>query len=217
MEKSEKTVVLPASIGWNDVGAWTSLADVAQKDSQGNVIEGNVLALDSTGSIIQGNERLIAVLGVNDLIVVDTPDALLVCTKDRAQDVKTIVERIKKDNRPEAITAATEVRPWGTYRVLHKEANYLVKRIEVLPGEMLSLQSHDHRSEHWTVVTGTAEVQIGTDMKTLTRNQSIQIPQGSKHRLANPGDEPLVIIEVQIGDKLDEDDITRYEDKYGRA
>ena len=216
MEKSDKAVVLPANIGWNDVGAWTALTEVSTKDSEGNVVEGKVVTIDSTGSIIHGSDRLIAALGVNDLIVVDTPDALLVCAKNRAQDVRKVVERIKKENHPEAVTSCTENRPWGTYTVLQKETNYLVKRIEVFPGESLSLQSHEHRSEHWTITTGTAEVQVKDNIQTLTRNQSIHIPKGAKPRLTNPGSDSLIIIEVQIGDKLDEDDITRYEDKYDR-
>ena len=130
---------------------------------------------------------------------------------------KYIVEQIKLENRPEAITPMSENRPWGNYTVLQKEANYQVKRIEVFPGESLSLQSHDHRSEHWTVVIGSAEIQVNETSQILKGNQSIEIPQGAKHRLANPGESPLVIIEVQIGDKIDENDIIRYEDKYGRA
>ena len=217
MEKSSNTAVLPANIGWNDVGAWSALADILEKDPQGNVIDGNVVAIESSESVFQGDKRLITALGLKNIIVVDTPDALMVCSKDRAQDVKRIVEQIKLEKRAEATASMSEVRPWGSYTVLQIEANYQVKRIEVLPGESLSLQSHDHRSEHWTIISGTAQVQIDEKSKTLTRNQSIAIPQGSKHRLANPGESPLVIIEVQIGDKLDENDITRYEDKYGRT
>ena len=217
MEKSSIAAVLPANIRWNDVGAWTALEDISDKDSQGNVIDGNVVAIDSSESIFQGSERLVAALGLKKIIVVDTPDAVLVCSKDRAQDVRKIVEQIKLEKRPESMKSISEIRPWGSYTVLQKETNYQVKRIEVLPGESLSLQSHDHRSEHWTVVTGTALIQVNEISQTLKNNQSIQIPQGAKHRLTNPGEFPLVVIEVQIGDKLDEDDITRYEDEYGRA
>jgi len=217
MEKSNKRVVLPANIGWNDVGAWTALSDISEKDPQSNVIKGNVVAIDSFESIFQGDKRLIAALGLKQIIVVDTPDALLVCSKDHAQNVKKIVEQIKLEKRPEATTSVYEVRPWGSYTVLQREANYQVKHIEVFPGESLSLQSHDHRSEHWTVISGTAQVQVDQTSKTLTRNESIEIPQGSKHRLANPGELPLVIIEVQIGNKLDENDIIRYDDQYGRG
>jgi len=216
MEKSTNVAVLPAEIGWNDVGTWTSLAEISKNDSHGNVINGNVVSVENSDSIIQAENRLVAALGLKGIIVVDTPDALLVCPKERAQDVKKIVEQIKSEKRSEASTSTSQTRPWGSYTILHKETNYLVKRIEVLPGESLSLQSHNHRSEHWTVVFGVAQVQIEETLQTLQTNQSIEISKGAKHRLANLDESSLIIIEVQLGDKLDEDDITRYEDKYGR-
>ena len=216
MEKSTRVAVLPAEIEWNDVGTWTSLAEISKNDSHGNVINGNVVSVENSDSIIQAENRLVAALGLKGIIVVDTPDALLVCPKERAQDVKKIVEQIKSEKRSEASTSTSQTRPWGSYTILHKETNYLVKRIEVLPGESLSLQSHNHRSEHWTVVSGVAQVQIEETLQTLQTNQSIEIPKGAKHRLANLDESSLIIIEVQLGDKLDEDDITRYEDKYGR-
>ena len=216
MEKSTNVAVLPAEIEWNDVGTWTSLAEISKNDSHGNVINGNVVSVENSDSIIQAENRLVAALGLKGIIVVDTPDALLVCPKERAQDVKKIVEQIKSEKRSEASTSTSQTRPWGSYTILHKETNYLVKRIEVLPGESLSLQSHNHRSEHWTVVSGVAQVQIEEILQTLQTNQSIEIPKGAKHRLANLDESSLIIIEVQLGDKLDEDDITRYEDKYGR-
>ena len=216
LEKSTNVAVLPAEIGWNDVGTWTSLAEISKNDSHGNVINGNVVSVENSDSIIQAENRLVAALGLKGIIVVDTPDALLVCPKERAQDVKKIVEQIKSEKRSEASATTSETRPWGSYTILHKETNYLVKRIEVLPGESLSLQSHNHRSEHWTVVSGVAQVQIEETLQTLQTNQSIEIPKGAKHRLANLDKSSLIIIEVQLGDKLDEDDITRYEDKYGR-
>ena len=216
MEKSTNVAVLPAEIEWNDVGTWTSLAEISKNDSHGNVINGNVVSVENSDSIIQAENRLVAALGLKGIIVVDTPDALLVCPKERAQDVKKIVEQIKSEKRSEASTSSSQTRPWGSYTILHKETNYLVKRIEVLPGESLSLQSHNHRSEHWTVVSGVAQVQIEETLQTLQTNQSIEIPKGAKHRLANLDESSLIIIEVQLGDKLDEDDITRYEDKYGR-
>ncbi|HIF02379.1 MAG TPA: mannose-1-phosphate guanylyltransferase/mannose-6-phosphate isomerase, partial [Nitrospinaceae bacterium] len=216
MEKSNKVIVLPADIEWNDVGTWTSLAAISKNDSHRNVISGNVVSIDNSDSIIQADNRLVAALGLKNIILIDTPDALLVCAKERAQDIKKVVEKIKSDKRPEVSTTISETRPWGSYTVLQKETNYLVKRIEVLPGESLSLQSHDHRSEHWTVVSGVAQVQIGETSQTLNANQFVEIPKGAKHRLANMNETPLIIIEVQLGDKLDEDDITRYEDKYGR-
>jgi len=216
MEKSTNVAVLPAEIGWNDVGTWTSLAEISKNDSHGNVINGNVVSVENSDSIIQAENRLVAALGLKNIIVVDTPDALLVCAKERAQDIKKIVEKIKLEKRPEVRATTSETRPWGSYTILHKETNYLVKRIEVLPGESLSLQSHNHRSEHWTVVSGVAQVQIGETSQTLNANQFVEIPKGAKHRLTNPDETTLIIIEVQLGDKLDEDDITRYEDKYGR-
>ena len=216
MEKSNKIVVLPADIEWNDVGTWTSLAAISKNDSHRNVISGNVVSIDNSDSIIQADDRLVAALGLKNIILIDTPDALLVCTKERAQDIKKIVEKMKLEKRPEVSTTKSETRPWGSYTVLHKETNYLVKRIEVLPGESLSLQSHEHRSEHWTVVSGVAQVQLGETSQTLNTNQFVEIPKGTKHRLANVNETSLIIIEVQLGDKLDEDDITRYEDKYGR-
>jgi len=216
MEKSTNVAVLPAEIGWNDVGTWTSLAKISKNDSHGNVINGNVVSVENSDSIIQAENRLVAALGLKNIIVVDTPDALLVCAKERAQDIKKIVEKIKLEKRPEVRATTSETRPWGSYTILHKETNYLVKRIEVLPGESLSLQSHNHRSEHWTVVSGVAQVQIGETSQTLNANQFVEIPKGAKHRLTNPDETTLIIIEVQLGDKLDEDDITRYEDKYGR-
>ena len=216
MEKSSEVAVLPADIEWNDVGTWTSLAEISKKDSHGNVKNGNVISIENNDSIIQAENRLVAALGLKNIIVVDTPDALLVCPKERAQDIKKIVEQIKSENRPENCASISETRPWGSYTVLDKKTNYLVKRIEVLPSESLSLQSHNHRSEHWTVVLGVAQVQIGETLQTLNANQFIEIPKGAKHRLTNIGESTLVIIEVQLGDKIDEDDITRYEDKYGR-
>jgi len=216
MEKSTNVAVLPAEIGWNDVGTWTSLAKISKNDSHGNVINGNVVSVENSDSIIQAENRLVAALGLKNIIVVDPPDALLVCAKERAQDIKKIVEKIKLEKRPEVRATTSETRPWGSYTILHKETNYLVKRIEVLPGESLSLQSHNHRSEHWTVVSGVAQVQIGETSQTLNANQFVEIPKGAKHRLTNPDETTLIIIEVQLGDKLDEDDITRYEDKYGR-
>lgn len=218
MESSTNAVVLPADIEWNDVGAWTSLADILKKDSEGNIIQGNVVSIDNSDSIFQAEKRLVAAIGLKSIIVVDTPDALLICPKNRAQDVKKVVEQIKlKKESKVLISPILETRPWGNYVILQKEANYQVKRIEVLPGESLSLQSHNHRSEHWTIVAGTAQVQIDNLSKTLQVNESIEIPKGAKHRLANSNESSLIIIEVQLGDRLDENDIIRYEDKYGRA
>ena len=217
MENSSRVVLIPADIGWNDVGAWNSLDEVSEKDSEGNIISGNVLAQDCNDSIIQGQNRLIAVLGLKDTIVVDSPDALLVCAKERSQDVKNLVEALNEKSRPEGKQPATINKPWGSYTVLDTGPSYLLKRIEVLPGEALSLQSHQHRSEHWTIVSGSAEVVRNQETFQLETNDSIAIPKSTKHRLGNPGSELLIIIEIQFGHLLDEADISRYEDRYGRC
>jgi mannose-1-phosphate guanylyltransferase / mannose-6-phosphate isomerase len=217
MENSSRVVFIPADIGWNDVGAWNSLDEVSEKDPEGNIISGNILVQDCKDSIIQGQNRLIAVLGLKDTIVVDSPDALLVCAKERSQDVKNLVEALNEKSRPEGKQPATINKPWGSYTVLDAGPSYLLKRIEVLPGEALSLQSHQHRSEHWTVVSGSAEVVRNQETFQLETNDSIDIPKGTKHRLGNSGSVPLVIIEIQFGHLLDEADISRYEDRYGRC
>ena len=217
MEHSSKVALIPADIGWNDVGAWNALDDVSEKDSTGNVISGNVLAQDCNNSIIQSEGRLIAALGLKDMIVVDSPDALLVCAKERSQDVKKLVESLNENGHPEGKQPATVNRPWGSYTILDSGPSYVLKRIEVLPGEALSLQSHQHRSEHWTVVTGSAEVVLNKETFQLKSNDSITIPQNAKHRLENSGSDLLIIVEIQIGHLLDESDISRYEDRYGRC
>ena len=216
MENSSRVVLIPAEFGWNDVGAWSALDDVSEKDSDGNVISGNVLAQDCKDSIIQGQNRLIAVLGLKDTVVVDSPDALLVCAKERSQDIKKLVEALNEHGHPEGKQPSTVKKPWGSYTVLDSGPSYLLKRIEVLPGEALSLQSHQHRSEYWTVVTGSAQVVRGEETLQLQVNDSITIPQNTKHRLGNPGSDPLVVIEIQFGHPLNENDITRFEDRYGR-
>ena len=217
LEKSKRVALVPARIQWSDVGCWTALDEVLPKDADGNVATPNTVLKDCTGTLVQGEERLVAALGLKDQIVVDTPDALLVCSKERAQDVKKIVEILKKAKRPEAHMPTTVQKPWGSYTVLEKRDNYLVKRLDVHPGEQLSLQSHNHRSEHWTVVQGTAQIQLEDKSILLEANQSILIPQKSKHRLGNPKETPLSLIEVQVGDKIDENDITRYQDDYDRC
>ncbi len=217
MENSSKVAIIPADIGWNDVGAWTALDDVSEKDSKGNIISGNVLVQDCSNSIIQAQNRLIAVLGLKDTIVVDSPDALLVCAKERSQDVKKLVESLNENGHPEGKQPATVNKPWGSYTVLDSGSSYVLKRIEVLPGEALSLQSHQHRSEHWTVVSGSAEVVRNKETFQLKSNDSITIPKNTRHRLGNPGSDLLIIIEIQFGHLLDESDISRYEDRYGRC
>jgi mannose-1-phosphate guanylyltransferase / mannose-6-phosphate isomerase len=217
MENSSRVVFIPADIGWNDVGSWNALDDVYEKDPDGNIINGNVLSQGCHNSIIQGQNRLIGVLGLKDTIVVDSPDALLVCSKERAQGVKDLVETLNEKNHREAKQPFIQKRPWGSYTVLDSGPSYLLKRIEVLPGETLSLQSHQHRSEHWTVVSGVAEVIRDEESFKLKTNESITIPKNSKHRLGNDNSESLIIIEIQFGDILDETDISRFEDRYGRC
>ncbi len=216
LEKSKRVAVIPAKIQWSDVGAWDALLDVAEKDGNGNVLTENVTELDCSGSIIQGEDRLIAAVGLKEIIVVDTPDALLVCNKNQAQEVKQLVNQLKEKNRPEVKLGVTVQKPWGSYTVLEKRDGYLVKRLDVNSGERLSLQSHNHRSEHWTVVSGTATVDLDDKQITVKENEFLFIPQFSKHRLANQQNTPLIIIEVQMGDKVDEDDIIRYQDDYDR-
>jgi mannose-1-phosphate guanylyltransferase/mannose-6-phosphate isomerase len=217
LEHSSRVCVVPADVGWSDVGAWNALADVLDKDSKGNITSGdNVLMMDCADTIIQGENRLIAGLGLKNLIVVDSPDALLVCDKNRAQEVKQMVEKLKGLDRKEVEISTTVQKPWGSYTNLEKGENYLVKRLDVLPGEKLSMQSHKFRSEHWTIVAGTATVILDGKTHTLLENESIFIPQDSKHRLGNLSQSPLSIIEVQTGSKISEEDIQRYEDLYDR-
>ncbi len=216
MEKSNQVAVVATNMPWNDVGSWVALSDIEENDSEGNVLSEGVIALDCNNSIIQSNDRLIAAVGTKNLIIVDTPDALLVCSKDKAQDVKKIVAKLKEKEKPQAKFPSTVHKPWGSYTILENNPGQLVKRLEVLPGAKLSLQMHNHRNEQWLVVRGTAEVQLEDKTFLLEKNQSTFIPQGSKHRLGNPGKEPLTIMEVQLGDKIDEDDIIRYKDDFGR-
>jgi len=217
LERSERAVVVPSSFEWNDVGSWSALQAILPLDPGGNIVSDHVVALDCTESVIQSDGRLIAALGLKDMIVVDTPDALLVCDKNRAQEVRNVVGAIRKKFPDQARTHTRVYRPWGSFTVLETQPTHVVKRIEVLPGGKLSLQSHNHRSEHWTVVQGTAEVWCDNERVMLEENHSIFISQGRRHRLANPGEIPLIVIEVQTGDRLDENDITRYEDAYGRC
>ena len=216
LEKSKRVAVIPATIQWSDVGAWDALDDVAEKDADGNVFTGNVVPLDCSGCIVQGEERMIGAVGLKNIIVVDTPDALLVCDKNQAQKVKLLVNKLKEKNRPEVKQGVTVQKPWGSYTVLEEKDHYLVKRIEVNSGERLSLQSHNHRSEHWTVASGTALVDLDDKQITLNENEFLFIPVNARHRLANNQNTPLILIEVQIGDKVDEDDIVRYQDDYDR-
>ena len=216
MEKTADAAVVPLDAGWNDVGSWSALWEVSDKDADGNACHGDVIALDCRNSYAYGT-RLIAMVGLEDVVVVETDDAVFVGHKDRVQDVKEIVGQIKRDGRSEAAAHRKVYRPWGAYDSIDNGARFQVKRITVKPGATLSLQMHHHRAEHWIVVSGTAEVTRGEDVILLTENQSTYIPLGVTHRLKNPGKLPLELIEVQSGSYLGEDDIVRFEDQYGRA
>ena len=222
MEKTKLAAVVPVDPGWNDIGSWASLWEVLDKDESNNVYIGDVIAADTTNTLIHSTSRLVAAVGVENVVIAETADAVMVVNKDRAQHVKTIVEELQKSNRPEVSEHKLVHRPWGSFEVLNKGPNYLVKRITVNPGASLSLQSHQKRSEHWVVIEGIARVRLGTDREHLDttdlhRNQSTYIPAGFLHRLENKQTGPLTIIEVQTGDYLDEDDIERFEDAYGRT
>lgn len=216
MEKTNQAVVVPLAAGWNDIGAWSALWGVQPHDALGNVKIGDVLTEASTGSYFHAQHRLIAAVGVEDLVVVETADAVLVARRDQAQNVKAIVDQLKAQHRGEALLHRRVNRPWGAYEGIDIGERFQVKRITVNPGASLSLQKHHHRAEHWIVVKGTAKVICGDQILLLTENQSTYIPLGAVHRLENPGQIPLEIIEVQSGSYLGEDDIVRLEDAYGR-
>ncbi len=216
MEKTDAAMVLPVDIGWSDLGSWAALWDVATRDADGNATLGDVIAIDSRNSYVHAR-RLVALVGVDDLVVVETDDAVLVARKDRVQQVKDVVARLKDDQRSQAALHREVHRPWGSYDSVDVGDRFQVKRIKVKPGAQLSLQSHTQRAEHWIVVSGTARVTRDNDVFELHANQSTYIPIGAKHRLENPGTQMLELIEVQSGDYLGEDDIVRYDDVYGRA
>ncbi|RZA20306.1 MAG: mannose-1-phosphate guanylyltransferase/mannose-6-phosphate isomerase [Lysobacteraceae bacterium] len=216
MEKTDAAMVLPVDIGWNDVGSWSALWEVSGQDGDGNACHGDVIAIDSRNSYAYAR-RLVALVGVEDLVVVETDDAVLVAHKDRVQQVKDVVARLKSEQRTQAALHREVHRPWGSYDSIDVGDGFQVKRIKVKPGARLSLQSHTQRAEHWIVVRGTARVTRDNDVFELFANQSTYIPIGAKHRLENPGAGMLELIEVQSGDYLGEDDIVRYEDQYGRS
>lgn len=216
MERTQAARVLPIDVGWNDVGSWSALWEVAEQDGDGNAHRGDVLAQDCRNTLALGDKRLVALLGLEDVVVVDTDDAVLVAHKDRVQQVKDIVTRLKQAERPQATWHRKVYRPWGSYDSVDNGTRFQVKRIVVKPGAALSLQMHHHRAEHWIVVSGTARVTCDDKVFTLSENQSTYIPLGSRHRLENPGKMPLELIEVQSGSYLGEDDIVRFEDQYGR-
>jgi len=218
MERTDRAAVVPVSCGWSDIGSWAALWTAAEKDPDGNRLEGDVIAIDSHNCLVRSAERrLIATLGVDDLVVVDTPDATLIASRGRSQDVKKLVDQLKTANRPEHLFHRKVYRPWGNYDSIDMGDRFQVKRIVVKPGAALSLQKHHHRAEHWIVVSGTAEVTRDEEVFLLSENQSTYLPLGSVHRLRNVGKVPLELIEVQSGSYLGEDDIVRFEDVYGRA
>ncbi len=216
MEKTAHAAVLAIDVGWNDVGSWAALWQVAEQDGDGNAHHGDVLARDCRDTLAWGDGRLLALLGLRDVVVVDTADAVLVAHKDHVQDVKAIVAELKRRGRGETSLHRKVYRPWGHYDSVDVGDRFQVKRITVKPGAALSLQMHHHRAEHWIVVSGTARVTRGDEVILLGENQSTYIPLGVKHRLENPGVVPLELVEVQSGSYLGEDDIVRFEDVYGR-
>ncbi len=216
MEKTSDAKVLPVDIGWNDVGSWSALWEVAERDDDGNAHRGDVIAVDSRNTYAYA-QRLVALVGLDDVVVVEPDDAVLVAHKDRVQEVKQVVAQLKESQRSQAVLHRKVYRPWGAYDSIDTGERFQVKRITVKPGGVLSLQMHHHRAEHWIVVSGTARVTRGEETLLLSENQSTYIPLGVTHRLENPGMVPLELIEVQSGSYLGEDDIVRFEDMYGRS
>ena len=217
LEKSANLHLVPGAFDWSDVGSWDAVYDVADKDSQRNALRGNVIALDCSNTLIRSENRLVAAIGVDGIAIVETPDAVLVTRRGDSQDVRKVVEELARRSATEHITHLTVQRPWGSYTVLQEGPGFKMKRIEVRPGAKLSMQRHQHRSEHWVVIGGTATVTCDGRVSTCNVNQSTYIPIGAMHRLENRGDSPLAIIEVQVGTYVGEDDIQRFDDQYGRA
>ncbi len=217
MERTQLASVVPADFGWSDIGSWSALWDIGVKDPAGNVMLGDVMAEDVHNSYIRSEDRLVAAVGLEDVVIVATDDVVLAAHRDRAQDVKRLVERLNRAKRPEATVHTTVYRPWGWYQSIDAGDRFQVKRIVVKPGQKLSAQMHHHRAEHWVVVHGTARVTRDDEELMLYENQSIYIPIGARHRLENPGKVPLHLIEVQSGSYLGEDDIVRFDDVYGRG
>lgn len=217
MEHAGNVRMLPTTFGWSDIGSWKAVAEQLPADGQGNTTVGEAMLIDTHNTHVQSDDRLVAAVGVDDLLIVDTPDALLVASKTASQQVKEVVSRLKLDGHEAARLHRTVGRPWGTYTTLNEGPRFKIKRIEVKPGQSLSLQMHHHRSEHWIVVQGTARVTCGDSTTLVATNESTYIPVGTRHRLENPGVIDLAIIEVQCGDYLGEDDIVRFSDVYGRV
>jgi mannose-1-phosphate guanylyltransferase/mannose-6-phosphate isomerase len=216
MEKTRDAVVVPLDAGWSDVGSWASLHEASHSDAAGNVTRGDVIAEDTHDCYLYADSRLVATVGLGDHVVVETKDAVLVAPKSRVQDVKLLVARLKERQRGEAALHREVFRPWGSYDSLDSGEHFQVKRLTINPGASISLQLHQHRAEHWVVVSGTARITRGEEVFLLEENQSTYIPVGTKHRIENPGQVPVHIIEVQSGAYLGEDDIVRFEDRYGR-
>lgn len=216
MERTQTAAVVPADMGWNDVGCWSAIWSESDRDGDGNALQGDVFTKDVCNAMIRSESRFVAAIGLSDVIIIETPDAVLAINKDRVQDVKDVVEYLREHERPEYVNHRRVHRPWGWYEPIDAGERFQVKRIMVKPGEKLSLQMHHHRAEHWVVVKGTAKVICGEEERLLTENQSTYIPLGVTHRLENPGKVPLHIIEAQSGCYLGEDDIIRFDDTYGR-
>ena len=216
MEKTQRAWVVPLSAGWSDVGSWDSLWAASDKDAEGNAVVGDAFVEGCTNSLIHSQDRLVAAIGLNDVAIVDSDDAVLVINKSNSQLVKSAVNWLKSTQRKEFVHHRKQYRPWGQQSDLYEDENYQVKHLEIKPGEGISLQMHFHRTEHWVVVKGTAQVECGDVKKLVAENQSVYVPKGEKHRLSNPGKIPLHIIEVRSGGYLAEDDIVRLEDNYGR-
>ena len=217
MERSNKVAVVPGDFGWSDIGSWQAVSQLATPDEHNNRVIGDAIVQDSRNTYIQSEGRLVAALGLDDLMIIDTADAVLVAHRDRAQDIKKIVTQLKQQNHEAYKIHRTVSRPWGTYTVIEEGLHFKIKRIEVKPGASLSLQMHHHRSEHWIVVSGMARVVNGENELFVSKNESTYIPAGHRHRLENPGVLDLVMIEVQSGEYLGEDDIVRFQDVYGRV
>ncbi len=217
MEKAANVAVIPCAFGWSDIGSWKAVAETRETDEAGNSTEGDAILVNARGTYVRAENRLVAAVGVEDLVVIDTPDAVLVAHKDSSQQVKDIVAKLKRDGHITAKEHLTVHRPWGKYTVLHEAPQFKVKRIEVNPGKKLSLQLHHKRSEHWVVVQGSARLTVGEQIATLAPNESIYVPMQVKHRIENATDQTLIMVEVQCGDYLGEDDIVRFSDDFGRA
>jgi len=217
MERERQTRLVPCDPGWSDLGSWQAVWEQQPKDSDGNVVSGDVVLDETRDCLIRADRRLVACAGVRDLAVVETDDVVLVADRERSEGIRALVTTLEAAGRSEAGAHAEEQRPWGHFRVLHEAPGFKVKEIVVLPGGRLSLQSHRHRAEHWVVVAGTARITVDDQVLLLDPNQSVHIPLGARHRMENPGDQPMHLIEVQCGSYLGEDDIVRYEDVYGRS